>query len=165
VIVVSDSSPLIALAKIDCFSLLQKLYGQVVISREVYAEVVVAGAGLAGAADTSTSPWIDVRQINNPADLTQAKLRFGLGIGELSTMILAKEIQANLIIFDDLGARKIAQKEGFKVVGTLGILEACYRKGYLHDLREAYDPMIKRGLYVNLELINASLMSVKLPPI
>ncbi len=31
-IVVSDSSPLIALAKIDCFALLQKLYGQIVIS-------------------------------------------------------------------------------------------------------------------------------------
>ena len=76
-IVVSDSSPLIALAKIDCFSLLQEFYGQIVISGEVYAEVVVAGAGLAGAADTSKSPWIEVRQIKNPADLTQAKLRFG----------------------------------------------------------------------------------------
>ena len=65
----------------------------------------MAGAGLAGAANTSSSPWIEVRQIKNPADLTQAKLRFGLGIGELSTMILAKEVQADLIIFDDLYAK------------------------------------------------------------
>jgi len=59
VIVVSDSSPLIALAKTDCFPLLQKLYGQIVISGEVYNEVVVAGAGLAGAADTSKSAWTE----------------------------------------------------------------------------------------------------------
>lgn len=70
-IVVSDSSPLIALAKIDYFFLLQKLYGKIVISGEVHAEVVVAGAGRAGAADTSKSPWIEVKQIKNPADLTQ----------------------------------------------------------------------------------------------
>jgi predicted nucleic acid-binding protein len=61
VIVASDSSPLIALAKIDCFSLLQKLYGQIVISSEVYAEVVVAGAGLAGSVDTQS---LNLRGIN-----------------------------------------------------------------------------------------------------
>ena len=62
-IVVSDSSPLIALAKIDCFSLLQKLYSQIVISSEVYEEVVVVGAGLAGAADTSKSSWVWLAQL------------------------------------------------------------------------------------------------------
>ncbi len=164
-IVVSDSSPLIALAKIDCFALLQKLYGQIVISSEVYAEVVVTGAGLAGAADTSKSTWIEVRQIKNPADLTRAKLRFGLGLGELSTMLLAKEIGADLIIVDDLGARKIAQKEGFKIVGTIAILEACYRKGNLSDLREAYGRLLKRSIYINLDLMNASLKGFNLPPL
>lgn len=164
-IVVSDSSPLIALAKIDCFSLLQKLYGQIVISSEVYAEVVVAGAGLAGAADTSKSSWVEVKHIKNPADLTQAKHRFGLGIGELSTMILAKEIQADLIIFDDLGARKLAQTEGFKVQGTIAILEACFRKRHLADLRDVYIRLLRRGVYLNQELLNASLKSFDLATI
>lgn len=80
-------------------------------------------------------------------------------------MLLAKEIQADLIIFEDLGARKIAQKEGFKVVGTVAILETCYRKGYLSDLREAYGRMLKRGIYMNLDLINLSLSSFNLPSI
>ncbi|HEV2988975.1 MAG TPA: hypothetical protein VG759_11070 [Candidatus Angelobacter sp.] len=164
-IVASDSSPLIALAKIDCFSLLQKLYGQIVISSEVYAEVVVVGAGLAGAADTSMSSWVEVKHIKNPADLTQAKLRFGLGIGELSTMILAKEIQADLIIFDDLGARKLAQAEGFKVQGSIAILEACFRKGHLADLRDAYIRLLRRGVYLNQDLLNASLKSFGLQAI
>lgn len=164
-IVISDSSPLITLAKIDCFSLLEKLYGQVVISSEVYAEVVVAGTGLAGVADISKSPWIEVRRIKNPADLIQAKLRFGLGMGELSTMILAKEIKADLIILDDLGARKIAQKEGFKIVGTLAVLKACYRKDYLSNLREAYVLLLKHGVYMGVDLLNASLKSFSLPGI
>ena len=62
-------------------------------------------------------------------------------------------------------ARKIAQKQGLKVVGTVGTLEACYRKGYLSDLREAYNRMLKRGLYTNRDLIHASLGNFNLPPL
>lgn len=164
-IVVCDSSPLIALAKIDSFLLVQKLYGKLIISGEVYAEVVVAGTGLAGAADTSKSAWIEVQQIKNPVDLTLAQARFGLGVGELSTMILAKEIRADLVILDDLGARKLAQKEGFKVQGCIAILEACFRKGFLPDLRQAYDQLLKRGVYLNRQLLNLSLESFNLPAI
>jgi predicted nucleic acid-binding protein len=45
VTVVSNSSPLISLAKIEMFHLLGELYGKIIISAEVYAEVVIAGAG------------------------------------------------------------------------------------------------------------------------
>jgi predicted nucleic acid-binding protein len=47
--VISDASPLIALARMDCLELLPKFYGLVLIPTEVYAEVTVAGAGLPGA--------------------------------------------------------------------------------------------------------------------
>ena len=43
-IVVSNSSPLISLAKIDGFDLLQELYGKLLVSAEVYAEVVIQGS-------------------------------------------------------------------------------------------------------------------------
>ena len=45
VTVVSNSSPLISLAKIKSFHPLRQLFGTLVISAEVYAEVVVLGAG------------------------------------------------------------------------------------------------------------------------
>ncbi|MBI3646323.1 MAG: DUF3368 domain-containing protein, partial [Acidobacteriales bacterium] len=44
--VVSDSSPLITLAKIGRLELLPQLYQAITITPEVYAEVVVSGAGL-----------------------------------------------------------------------------------------------------------------------
>ena len=71
-IVVSDSSPLIAFAKIESFELLHRLYGTLTISTEVYAEVVVFGAGMPGADETSGSPWISVKQINRLNDLDAA---------------------------------------------------------------------------------------------
>ncbi len=51
-IVVSDSSPLITLSKIDYLQVLPALYETVHITPEVYAEVAVTGAGLWGAADS-----------------------------------------------------------------------------------------------------------------
>jgi predicted nucleic acid-binding protein len=67
VIVVADSSPLIALAKIGCFDLLKGLYPRLHISGEVYAEIVVAGAGMPGASQVAKSDWIEVVPILPPA--------------------------------------------------------------------------------------------------
>ena len=135
--VVSNSTPLISLAKIESFDLLRRLYGTVTISTEVYAEVVESGAGLPGATETSRSPWIQVKSFKPKGDLAFAQRRFGLGLGELSTLMLAKDVSADLVILDDLGARKLAQREGFRVQGTIAILEACFRRQYLADLRGA----------------------------
>jgi predicted nucleic acid-binding protein len=165
VTVISDSSPLIALAKIDAFDLLQKLYGTLIIPTEVYDEIVVAGAGLAGAGETSKSSWIEVLNIGNHADLNAAQIRFGLGIGELSTILLAREIRADLVILDDLAARRLAQRQGFRVHGSVAILEASFRKGYLTDLRRAYRQLVERGVYLNRQLLDLSLSSFNLPPL
>ena len=44
-----------------------------------------------------------------------AEKRFGLGLCKLSTLLLAKEIGADLVILDDFGVRKLAQREGLPV--------------------------------------------------
>jgi predicted nucleic acid-binding protein len=48
VIVVSDSSPLITLARAQQLNLLREFYGQITIPDEVHSEVIIAGAGLPG---------------------------------------------------------------------------------------------------------------------
>jgi len=46
-IVISNSTPLIALAKINQLQLLKEYFGEVLIPEEVYDEVVRRGSGLA----------------------------------------------------------------------------------------------------------------------
>ena len=96
--VVSDSSPLIALARIGCLGLLQKLYWRVVIPAEVYAEIVVAGTGLPGAAEIAAADWIEVASVNDRAALEEGKRRTGLGAGEISAILLALETAAALTL-------------------------------------------------------------------
>jgi predicted nucleic acid-binding protein len=96
VIVVADSSPLIALAKIGCLDLLKNPYPQLCISREVYAEIVVDGAGMPGADHVANSDWIEVKPIQSLAGLIEASLKHRLGLGELSTILLGNELRAEI---------------------------------------------------------------------
>lgn len=58
-IVVSNTTPLIGLASIHRFDLLQKLFGEVYISQAVYDESVVAGHEMGGAREeVQTANWI-----------------------------------------------------------------------------------------------------------
>ena len=98
--VVSDSSPLITLARIGCFDLLPRLYPRVHISSEVYQEVVIDGTGLPGAIHVSGADWIEVRRVREGADLSKAIRLTGLGAGELSAVFLARELSADLVLLD-----------------------------------------------------------------
>ena len=73
---VADSSPLIVLAKIGCLNLLPRLYSSVYVSEQVYAEVVVSGAGQPGASEVAEAGWIEVKAIEKPDDLAAARRRF-----------------------------------------------------------------------------------------
>ena len=97
--------------------------------------------------------------------MTAAQSRFGLGVGELSTILLAKEVSADLILVDDLSARKLAVRQGFRVIGTVGLLQGCYRNGSLTDLRGAFLAMLAEGSYLDRGLLNRVLASLSLPAI
>jgi len=93
--VVSDSSPLITLAKIGQLELLPQLYGRIAITPQVYREVVVDGEGLAGSPEIKVAKWIDVQVVGNADDLA-AQQGSGLGLGELSAIQL---VQGNAGLF------------------------------------------------------------------
>jgi hypothetical protein len=76
VTVVSDSSPLITLAKIGCLELLPQLYQAIAITPQVYEEVVVSGAGQTGSVEIAAAKWVDVKPVQNSANLTVAQQTF-----------------------------------------------------------------------------------------
>ncbi len=167
-IVVSNASPLIILAKISFFHLPQRLFNEITISEEVWDEVVIKGAGLPGSTETETasqSGWIHIAQLANSAQLTAWRNQYSLGAGELSTILLAKEIQADVALIDERRARLLAQSEGVPAIGTVGMLELGYRRGEVADLRLAYQTMLAQGAHIDKQILNRSLAGFNLPPI
>jgi predicted nucleic acid-binding protein len=164
VTVVADSSPLIVLAKLSCFDLLNRLFPRLHISSEVHHEVVVSGAGLPGASEVAKAEWIQVKQLQNRADLLAAQEKYALGLGELSTIFLGKEIHANAVLLDDYHARKVATALGLQVRGSLGLLETFYLRGHLTDLHAAFQQLLTHS-YIDQRLLDLRLRALGLPPL
>jgi predicted nucleic acid-binding protein len=159
---VADSSPLIIMAKLRCFHLLNRLFPRIYISEEVRNEVVLGGAGLPGASEVSKAEWIEVKQLRNQADLLAAQQRYALGVGELSTILMGKALNANAVLLDDYNARKLARAEGLQVRGTLGLLETLYLQGHITDLRDTFGHLLAHS-YIDQRLLDLRLRALGLP--
>jgi len=156
VIVVSDAGPLIYLGGVGRLALLRDLFGRVVVPRQVWDEVVGASAERPGSAETAAAPWIDVRTAS-PSPLTE-RLSETLGTGEAAAIGLCLELRADLLLCDDLEARRVAAAQGIRIVGTLGILVRGKRAGLLDAVRPIMEAMVGMGLRVSADLVEEILV-------
>jgi uncharacterized protein len=163
VIVVSNSSPLIALARIDHLDLLASLYKRILIPAEVHHEVTVAGQGLPGAEEVRNANWIEMAPQRSVADPSLVQACQDLGAGERGAILLAKSLRADLVLLDEWRARRIAREAGLSVVGCLGILETATRRGLVSDLRQAYIDLLHHGIRFDIKLLQESLARLELP--
>ena len=133
-IVVSNASPLIYLGKLGQLGLLHKQYGQILISGEVYNEVVVNGLRM-GALDATAvdvlvkQGLIQVVTLDFPdpiPDWVNA-----IDLGEAETILLAQQRPADLAIIDNHHARMAARHLGLSIKGTIGVLLSAFREGHL----------------------------------
>ncbi len=63
--IVSDSSPLISLARIGKLDLLHRLYGELLIPQAVWRELVVKGVGQSGVEEIKSAAWIKTVAVAN----------------------------------------------------------------------------------------------------
>ncbi len=162
-IVVSNSSPLIALARIGRLDLLAEFYQRILLPPEVHHEVTVAGLGLLGAEEVRKAAWIELASQESPADPSLEHACESLGAGECGAILLAKSLRADLILLDEWKARRVARDAGLAVMGCLGILEAGARKRLVPDLRQAYIDLLRQGIRFDIRLLQGSLAHLGLP--
>jgi len=93
------------------------------------------------------------------------KIAYNLGAGEVSTVLLAKQLSANLSLIDERRARTLAVRQGLAIAGSLAVLEHGYRKKYLKDLREVYAQLIICGIWIDQKKLNQSLAGFGLSPL
>ena len=155
-IVVSDAGPLIYLGGVGRLAVLRDLFGRVVVPPQVWNEVVGAGAERPGSLETAAASWIDIRT-PSPSPLTE-RLSDVLGTGEAAAIGLCLELRAELLLCDDLGARRLAAAQGIRVVGTLGLLVRGKRAGLVDAVRPILEAMVAIGLRVSPDLVEEILV-------
>ncbi len=55
--------------------------------------------------------------------------------------MLALESQDSVVVLDDALARRVAESQGIRVIGTLGVLLNAKRAGHVSSIREHVDQL------------------------
>lgn len=151
-ILIGDSSALIALAICDALPLLETLYLKVRVPEAVFDEVTRSDKPHAA---RLKSFLIDkVISVQAHANLL---MPYEIDKGEYEALLLYKQVQAQALLCDDLRARKVAQFNQIQVIDSLGFLLKAKDAGLIGQLAPLIAQLKTEGVFYSEPLIQAIL--------
>ncbi len=150
-IVVSDTTPLISLLKIDRIGLLEKLFGQVLIPQAVFDEFTADERFKPETDQIRRNQFIKVKTVKNPEFVNLLKRATGLDQGESESIILTDEQNADVLLMDEAKGRAVSFQMGLKIMGTIGILMAAYEENELtaDEVKECVEGLQRAGRHIS----------------
>jgi len=147
--IITNTTPVLSLLKIDKLDLLKELYGEVTVPNAVYQEIE-KGKHKPYYQDLKLVDWIKIEQIKNTDSLA---FFVDLDKGEAEVLILAKEQKADLVILDEIMGRRYAKRLELNLMGTMGVLLKAKEKGMIDSIREILTELTEKGTWLNPKLI------------
>jgi predicted nucleic acid-binding protein len=154
--VVSNTTPLISLLKLSRLNLLKELYGTIIIPNAVFQEIE-AGKDKEYYRDLLKIDWIHIIEIQ---DRQAVKYFLDLDAGEAEAIVLATELNADLIILDEKLGRHYAKHADLTITGTIGILIKAKKQGLIKTLRPLLIELTQKNVWLNNLLIQEILKEV-----
>jgi predicted nucleic acid-binding protein len=165
--IVSNTTPISELYKINHLDLLRSLYGSIYIPDAVFQELQQAKTVPHLGAAIAQTEWIKVHSIHSPDKRQALQRRYPyLHRGEAAAIVLAQELTAQRIILDDKRARQVAQAEGLPLIGTVGVILLAYRLGQRSrsEAEELLDRLYQGTAYISVTLYQAALETLRQAP-
>lgn len=167
---ISDTSPLIWLAKVGKITLLKELFEEVIIPQEVYMETVEKGLQ-GGFTDAQTikecinEDWIKLSKLNSKDQNTLQKISeyaFEIHSGEAQAIVLAHEMKL-LLLMDESAGRAFAEAWGLKVKGTIYVIISALRKSLISeaDAKETILKMVTKGFRLEPTLLARLIIEIE----
>lgn len=125
-IVVSDTLAITSLIQVGRIEILARLYGEVFIPQAVRNELLQTHPTL--------PEFVRVQQCGRTSDVQ--RLCAELDLGEAEAIILAGELSADYLLMDETLGRKVAIREGLRVIGLLGVLLEAKDLRFIPSIRE-----------------------------
>lgn len=143
-VVIADSGPLIALARVDRLEILNQLFSQVVIPEAVREECLaiscVDSERIRQALSEGKLGVEPVAETALPLALSRS-----LGKGEIEAIQLARQHGNALLILDDALARKQAKKCGLAYIGVVRLLAEAEQRGLIDSAERIAIEMSEGG--------------------
>jgi predicted nucleic acid-binding protein len=152
-IVIADSSALVALSICECLPILNSLFGDVKVPQAVYDEVCIVGKPESQALSTYLEGKVCNALVGKDIEKSN-----GLGKGELAAISLYKQLSADLLLIDDARARKVAYLNNLEVMGSLGVLLLAKQKGLISAIKPCIDRLRSSDIYISEHLLEKLLV-------
>ena len=148
-LIVADSSALIALATCDGLDLILQVYDDIKVPEAVYAEIVAPEKSQSDALGS----FLSERVVK--VDTAQWVLTAGgLGRGEIEAMALYKQLSADALLIDDHRARMIAEHNQINCIGALGLLLVAKQRGKLSEIAPYIQKLRQSSIYYENALLD-----------
>ena len=144
-IVVSDTSAVLNLARIGRLELLRLLYQQVLIPSAVSLELSDSRNDLPPAVDLASMPWLIIASATDRNRVQE--LREELDAGEAEAIVLAIERRPDILLVDERRARKTATAAGLAVTGLIGVVARAKRDGLIDLAKPVLDELIQTARF------------------
>ena len=141
-ILIADSSALVALAIVDKLNVLDTLFGSVYIPKAVFDEISTK--------DKPESKQLTDYCKNRVIDIEeQVNFNISLGLGESEAIVLYKEKNADFLLCDDKKAKKFAQTFGINTIGSLGILLKAKEKKLIDSISPLLSLLKESNIFID----------------
>lgn len=151
-LIVADSSALLALAACDGLALLEALYGEIRVPPAVQRECTVDGKPNSDLLAEFLKRRVATIDLNMYVITAP-----GLGHGELEAMALYKQLTADLLLLDDSRARRVARVNGISVVGSIGVLLDAKSRGMVPVISPLLKQIRAAGIHLSDALASEAL--------
>ncbi len=137
--IISDTSCFIILTNIGELELLRKVYGQIITTPEIAAEF---GEPL--------PEWVEIAEVKDK--YRQTILELQIDKGESSAIALALETPNSIVILDDYKARKIAERLGVTLTGTIGVIIKAKLGGIIPSVKPLLEKIKQTDFRLSAEI-------------
>lgn len=152
--IISNTGPLIALAKANQLRLLESLFDQVHIPLSVHRELLAKSGVEAERLDQAFATFIRVVEHLEPAEAVRS-VTLSLDRGEQEAVALAHQMKLTLLIDDRLG-RQAARRLNLPVTGTISVLLHAKQEKLIPLVRPVLEEIRNQGYWLSDELIAAA---------
>jgi hypothetical protein len=155
-IVVSDATPIISLAKIEILDILGRFYDEVLLPKAVYDEVCSNHMFAKEAAAIQKCVFVNVKTVDCEQSVKLLRAT-GLDLGESEAIVLADSLPGSLLLMDERKGRQIALNMGIQIIGTLGILLHAKRLGLVPHIKPLLNALLKANIRISESLYHSML--------
>lgn len=141
-ILIADSSALIALSIVNELEVLEKLFVQIYIPRAVYNEIIKENKK----ESEKLFKYCEDKVVDIHSD---SNFNITLGLGESEAIMLYKEKNADFLLCDDKKARKFAQSFNIQVIGSLGVLLKAKEKKYIEKISPSIELLRSSRIFID----------------